>query len=296
MEVPDAILIARFCLFMTECVHFWDRAADATEHKQKVVMMSAMRLGPVRRRKILDLVEGRGSVAVRELSEEFGVSEATIRRDLRELGDSGAVTRTHGGVVNNASAIMDLSNDERLLVHSEEKHRIGQADIDLLSGDEIVFLDAGTTALAIAERAHLKPECRYATTCIRIASRLRDQKIPDFYLIGGVYIGVNDSFGGTLTISALRALSFDVSFLCCSAIDVERRSISLGDEGYCQIHAEVVRATRRNMVVAHHVKLAACGFIRSASLDDIDCVIIDDGLDDDSLARLKDADVEVVLA
>jgi DeoR/GlpR family transcriptional regulator of sugar metabolism len=253
-------------------------------------------LGAVRRRRIIDLVEGRGSLAVRELSEEFGVSEATIRRDLRELGASGAVIRTHGGVVNNASAFVDLPNEDRMLVKSEEKRRIGLAAIELLAGDEIVFLDAGTTALAVAENAHLRPNCRYVTTCLRIASRLRDQKIANFYLIGGAYIGVNDSFGGTLAISAIRALSFDVSFLCCSAIDLERGSISLGDEGYSVIQAEVVAATRRNMVVAHHEKLSAVGFIRTASFDDIHCLITDREIDEDSRLRLEKASIEVVLA
>lgn len=259
-------------------------------------MMDNIRLGAARRRKIVDLVEVRGAVAVRELSQELGVSEATIRRDLRELGDSGAVTRTHGGVVNNASAFVDLPNEERMLVRSEEKARIGRAAIELLAGDEIVFLDAGTTALSVAENAHRKPDCRYVTTCLRIASRLRDQQIRNFYLIGGAYIGVNDSFGGHLAISAIRTLSFDVSFLCCSAIDLARRSISISDEGYSQIQSEVVAATRRNMVVAHHEKLDAYGFIRTASFDDISCLITDGGLDHDRRMRLEGAGMEVVLA
>lgn len=257
--------------------------------------MDNFRHGAARRRKIVDLVEGRGSVAVGELSRELGVSEATIRRDLRELGDTGAVTRTHGGVVNNASAFVDLPNDERMLVHSEEKRRIGRAAIELLAGDEIVFLDAGTTALAVAENAPSKPGCRYVTTCLRIASRLRDQGIPNFYLIGGAYIGVNDSFGGRLALSAIRTLSFDVSFLCCSSIDLARGSISIGDESYSLIQAEVVAATRRNMIVAHHEKLGAGGFIRTASFDSIDCLITDLGIDDEHRRRLEEAHIEVVV-
>jgi DeoR/GlpR family transcriptional regulator of sugar metabolism len=281
---------------MRVCDHFGGKVINPNSSKHENAMTGGTRLGTVRRRKIVNLVEGRGSVAVRELSEELGVSEATIRRDLRELGNSGAVTRTHGGVVDNASAFVDLSNEERMLVGSEEKKRIGRAAIELLAGNEIVFLDAGTTALAVAENAHLKPTCRYVTTCLRIASRLRDQRIANFYLIGGAYIGVNDSFGGSLAITAIRTLSFDVSFLCCSAIDIERGAISLGDEGYSQIHAEVVAATRRNMVVAHHGKLAACGFIRTATFDEIDCLITDRGLDQESRNRLESADIEVVLA
>ncbi|MCG6883290.1 MAG: DeoR/GlpR family DNA-binding transcription regulator [Silicimonas sp.] len=258
--------------------------------------MDSVRLGAARRRKIVDLVEGRGSVAVGDLSRELGVSEATIRRDLRELGETGVVTRTHGGVLNNASAFVDLPNEERILIHSEEKRRIGRAAIELLGNDETVFLDAGTTALAVAEYAHLKPGCRYVTTCLRIASRLRDQGISNFYLIGGAYIGVNDSFGGHLAISSIRTLSFDISFLCCSSIDLTRKSISIGDEGYSQIQAEVVAASRRNFVVAHHEKLQAAGFIRTASFDSIDCLVTDKGIDHASRTQLENADISVVLA
>ncbi|MDE0054821.1 MAG: DeoR/GlpR family DNA-binding transcription regulator [Albidovulum sp.] len=282
---------------MTEFDRFVGVARNALIFFERYkALTGGARLSVARRRKIVDLVDGRGSLAVRELSNELGVSEATIRRDLRELDESGAVTRTHGGAVKDTSAFVDLPNEERMLVHAEEKVRIGRSAIDLLAGDEVVFLDAGTTALAVAENAHRKPNCRYVTTCLIIASRLRDQKIPNFYFIGGAYVAVNDSFGGRLAITAIRTLSFDVSFLCCSAIDVERGSISIGDEGYSQVHAEAVAATRRNIVVAHHEKLDACGFIRTASFDEIDCLITDQSLSQENRTRLERADIEVILA
>ena len=271
-------------------------ARNALIFEQHGAMTGGARLGAARRRKIVDLVEGRGSFAVWELSKELGVSEATIRRDLRELGESGALMRTHGGAVKDASAFVDLPNEERMLVRAEEKGRIGRSAIEVLAGDEVVFLDAGTTALAVAEHAHRKPNCRYVTTCLKIASRLRDQKIPNFYLIGGAYVTVNDSFGGRLAIAAIRTLSFDVSFLCCSAIDVERGSISIGDEVYSLVHSEAVAATRRNVVVAHHDKLDACGFIRTASFDEIDCLITDQGLSQENRTCLERANIEVILA
>lgn len=258
-------------------------------------MMDDNRFGAARRRKIVDLVEGRGSVAVGELSRELGVSAATIRRDLRELGENGVVTRTHGGVVNKSS-IVDLPNDERMLLHSEDKRRIGRAAIELLRGDETVFLDAGTTALSIAENAHLRPDCRYVTSCLRIASRLRDQGVQNFYLIGGAYIGVNDSFGGRLAISAIRTLSFDIAFLCCSSIDLANRSIAISDESYSQIQVEAVAVSSRNIVVAHHQKFEARGFIKTANFDDIECIVTDAGLDDELRRGVERANVALVLA
>ena len=267
-----------------------------SDNSHNRAIMDSGRLGAARRRKIVELVEGRGSLAVGDLSKEFGVSEATIRRDLRELGKTGAITRTHGGVLNNASAFVDLPNHERIMIRSEEKRRIGRAAIELLGGEEIVFLDAGTTALAVAENAHLKPNCRYVTTCLTIASRLRDQGISNFYMIGGAYIGVNDSFGGRLAISSIRTLSFDIAFLCCSSIDLTHGSISIGDDGYSQLQAEVVASSRRNFVVAHHEKIDAGGFIRTASFDSIDCLVTDSGINEDSRQRLESADIAVVQA
>ncbi|MGJ5619113.1 DeoR/GlpR family DNA-binding transcription regulator [Sulfitobacter sp. MF3-043] len=259
-------------------------------------MSEALDLSGVRRRKIARIVEERGSVGVKDLSEEFGVSDVTIRRDLKELGQQGVVTRTHGGVMINSSIIADLSNEERKTVGHLEKKRIGEVAIDMLSDEEVVYLDAGTTALAIAVQAHRKPGCHYVTTCLGIATQLMEQDIKSFYLIGGAYRGTNDSFTGSLAISALRSLSFDVAFLCCSGIDIARRSISIGDEVYSQIQKEAIASSRRNIVVAHHEKVSTNGFVHTANFDQLDCIITGAGLDEHSLAQLKSADIEVLLA
>jgi DeoR/GlpR family transcriptional regulator of sugar metabolism len=253
-------------------------------------------LSGVRRRKIAELVEQHGSVGVRDLCEHFGMSEATIRRDLRELGEQGLVTRTHGGVMINSRVMSDLPNEERKLVAADAKRRIGLAAIEMLTGDEVVFLDAGTTALCLAENAHLRPDCRYVTTSLGVARRLKLQDIRSFFMIGGSYQSVNDSFAGILAISALRTLSFDIAFLCCSAIDVTHRSIAIGDEAYSQVQTEAVASARQKIVVAHHDKFAANAFVRTASFDQLDGIVTNRELDEDIVARLSSTDLEVTLA
>lgn len=253
-------------------------------------------LSGVRRRKIAQIVHEQGAVGVRDLCERFGMSEATIRRDLRELDDLGVVTRTHGGVMMNSRVMADLPNEQRKQVGLEEKRRIGLAAIDLLSGDEVVFLDAGTTALAIADHASMRSGCRYVTTCLGVARRLREQEIPSFFMVGGSYQSVNDSFAGTLAISALRSLSFDIAFLCCSAVDIARRAIALGDEAYSQVQREAISVSRRNVVVAHRDKFAANAFIRTATFDELDTIVTDRDLASESVAHLQGAGLEVVLA
>jgi DeoR/GlpR family transcriptional regulator of sugar metabolism len=259
-------------------------------------MSDALDLAGVRRRKIAKLVEERGSVGVRDLSEQFGVSDVTIRRDLKELGQLGVVTRTHGGVMINSAIMGDLSNEERKIVAHAEKTRIGRSAIEMLSGTEVVFLDAGTTALSVAQNAHLKPDCHYVTTCLGVANLLMEQDIKHFFLIGGAYRGTNDSFTGTLAIAALRSLSFDMSFLCCSAIDIGRRSIAINDDVYSLVQQEAVASSRRNIVVAHTDKMSTNGFVHTASFDQLDCIITDSSLNEENRAQLKHANIEVVLA
>lgn len=259
-------------------------------------MNDSFDLAGARRRRIAEIVGERGSVGVKDLSEEFGVSDVTIRRDLKELGQLGVVTRTHGGVMINSSILADLSNEERKSVGYEEKKRIGRLAIDMLADEGVVYLDAGTTALAVAMNAHRKPNCHYVTTCLGIAVQLMEQDIKSFYVIGGAYRGTNDSFTGTLAISAIRSLSFDIAFLCCSAIDIARRSISIGDEAYSQIQKEAIASSRRNVVVAHHDKVSGSGFVHTANFDQLDCIITDTGLDEASCDQLRAANIEVLLA
>ncbi len=259
-------------------------------------MAEDLNLSGVRRRKIAELVKERGSVTVHDLSERFGKSEATIRRDLRELGKGGVVTRTHGGVMINSRVMADLPNEERKLVAAEEKRRIGLAAIEMLSGDEVVFLDAGTAAVGIAGNARQKPDWRSVTTSLGIARQLKSRDIRSFFAIGGAYQSVNDSFAGMIAISALRSMSFDVAFLCCTAVDIEHRSIAIGDEAYSQVQKEAIASSRRNVVVAHQDKFSANAFIRTARFDELDGIVTNRELDDDTVARLSSTGLEVLLA
>lgn len=259
-------------------------------------MTERIDLAAVRRRKIAELVRVHGSMGSRDLSDRFGVSETTIRRDLKALDEEGAVMRTHGGVLVNSSVMIDLPNEERKSVGAEEKRRIGHAAIEFLAEDEVVFLDAGTTAHSIAAVAHKKPACTYVTTSLGAANLLQNQNIERFFVVGGSYQPVNDSFAGTLAISALRSLSFDIAFLCCSAIDVDKRSISVASEAYSQVQKEAISSTRRLYVVADTSKFRPNAFIQTARFEQISGIITNREVGSEIVTQLEDAGLEVVPA
>lgn len=259
-------------------------------------MSDNFELAAVRREKIVDLVGLRGAMTLRDLCDHFGVSNATMRRDLQALDGEGRVERTHGGVMKNTSVLRDLPNDQRKSVGAAEKSRIGLAAINLLSGDEVVFLDAGTTAHAVAVQANKKPQCTYVTTSLGIARKLQSLGIDDFYLVGGAYEPINDSFAGTLAIEALRSLSFDVAFICCSAIDLKNRSISVASEAYSQVQKEVLSNARTKLVIADGSKFKPSAFMRTAVFSQISGIITNSDANESDLNLIRKTNLEVVLA
>ena len=107
-----------------------------------------------RREKIRQLVHETGGVSVSELCTHFCVSEATIRRDLEELGAAGIVQRVHGGAMRPGSPAPEPPILQRTHDQAESKDQIGRAAAELIGDGETVFLGSGSTVLAVAK--HLK--------------------------------------------------------------------------------------------------------------------------------------------
>ena len=103
-----------------------------------------------RKQAILERLALDGRVVASQLVTTLGVSEDTVRRDLRDLADQGLLHRVHGGAL--ASAPATVSFARRLEVGQEEKIALADAALPLLDEARVIVLDGGTTALELARR------------------------------------------------------------------------------------------------------------------------------------------------
>src|SRR3954470_13568583 len=113
-------------------------------------------LNAERRAVILDSLRRDGRVVASELSSRFGVSEDTVRRDLRELAEEGLLQRVYGGAVPRTSVPPAFSR--RQTESLPAKSAIGAAAARFIQDGQVVLLDGGTTPLEVAK--HLPPERR----------------------------------------------------------------------------------------------------------------------------------------
>jgi DeoR/GlpR family transcriptional regulator of sugar metabolism len=173
-----------------------------------------------RRQEILSRLQRDGKVVASELVTALGVSEDTVRRDLRELAAGGHVLRVHGGALPPAPAAASFA--QRLNVAPEAKAHLAEAALPLLEDAEVVLLDGGTTALELARR--LPPDRAYTviTNAPPVAEALAAHPRAEVVLIGGRLLKDSLVTVGAQTVESLRQVRADACVL-----------------GICSLHPEL---------------------------------------------------------
>jgi DeoR/GlpR family transcriptional regulator of sugar metabolism len=174
-----------------------------------------------RQQRIAQLVRESGSVTVAALEAEFGVSPATVRRDLAELERQGKVRRTHGGAVLPGVAQHEDSFQRRLGEAMEAKKRLARAAAALLERDETVFIDSSTTAYyAIQRMLADAANVTFLTSLLPVMDLFStaDPSAVSMVGFGGMFRALTLSFVGPCTIRMIESYRADRTFFSVKGI------------------------------------------------------------------------------
>ena len=161
-----------------------------------------------RRQHILELValEGRASIGV--LAQSLDVSEMTIRRDLTDLEAAGAIARVHGGAVIPSGSSHEPPFGARVRLNAAAKSAIAREVSSLIEDNSTVFLDGGSTGLAIAQ-ALVTRSMTVCTPSLRIADALKVASGIRLMMTGGVMRPREQSLTGSPAIEMISNHRFD---------------------------------------------------------------------------------------
>jgi DeoR/GlpR family transcriptional regulator of sugar metabolism len=260
-------------------------------------MTAAVLATAERRQRILGLAQARGQVLVTALSDEFGVSEVTIRGDLTSLARRGLLIRTHGGALLPERAPVELTFATREVSNVELKRRIGFAAADLVLDGQSVVLDASTTALQVAGALRSQTgrhDVTVITNGVQTALALLDAPGISTILTGGQLRATAVSLTGALGSDLLGRVHAAVGFFGAIGLTV---SHGLTDVNLQEIEMKAAMAAVCERVVAlvDHTKLGQVGLATFAPVAMLSMVITDQGADPDQVAALRAAGVEVSL-
>lgn len=178
-----------------------------------------------------------GSVVASTLAARFGVSEDTIRRDLRDLAKTGACSRVYGGAIAAKSAPLA----QRSALARAEKAALALAAIRLIRPHQTLFIDAGSTNLAIAMALPPDLPLTVATNALAIAQALAGRSNLTLILLGGTLDPDSGACTGAATLSTIATLCADLFFLGTCGLDPVR-----GATAFDEAEAEVKRAMAAN--------------------------------------------------
>lgn len=226
---------------------------------------------PLERRDIIAsrLEQGQGAVAA-TLALEFGVSEDAIRRDLRALAAEGKCRRVYGGALPLSPAHKPLA--ERIDEGQEDKAALARAAATLVQNNTLVFLDNGSSNLALIRFLPRDAGLTIATNSAHIAVEVQKRADLQLFLIGGT---VDTAVGGCVDASAVQQvqlLHIDYCFL--GACAVAASGIAAFHAADALFKRSLLAASTHVAVMATTEKLHTRAPHRVCSLDDIDQLIV----------------------
>jgi DeoR/GlpR family transcriptional regulator of sugar metabolism len=244
-----------------------------------------------RRRAIMQVLTRDGSAAINDLAEQLGVSHMTVRRDIGVLEGEGRVVSVSGGVALPARLASDQPHADKALLRPEEKAAIARYAAGLVGPGALVYLDAGTTTLAIAGELADRTDLSFVTNDLMIAVFLSGRSTAPLYLAAGSVDRANLSTEGALVAGAIAQYNIDVAFMSTSSFDLRGLSVPSGEKRIVK-EAIVANATT-TYLVTDSSKYGRVAALRATPLSRLDGVITDSGLSDSARESILDQGISL---
>jgi len=210
---------------------------------------------PIQRTKlILSRLAADGQLVAKELAQELGTSEDTIRRDLRELAGLGQLQRVHGGALPASTAVADLQARQR--ISPADKIALGRAGAAMIQNGQVVILDGGTTAIQLARHLPSSLRATIVTHSPNVAVELAAHPRIEIIVLGGRLFRHSMVNVGASVIDAASRLRADLYFMGVTGVHPQA-GLSTGDAEEAAVKRALHERAAQTVVLASSEKLLA---------------------------------------
>ncbi|WP_369045834.1 DeoR/GlpR family DNA-binding transcription regulator [Sinomonas sp. P10A9] len=244
-----------------------------------------------RREEIYQLAVTAGLASVEELSERFGVTASTIRRDLAALNEQGKLARTYGGALA-IGAHPEASLRQRIGEAFEEKQAIARWAAQQVQPRESILLDGGSTVGALAHALRGHADLTVTTPALNTVQELADSPGIHVDCLGGRLRSLSQTFVGPLAEATLERMTFDRVFLGADAVTAED-GICEADQAQTRLKELMARRGQHVYVLADSSKLGQRPFHAWVRLPLPWTLVTDDSADPHQIDLFRSSGVRV---
>ncbi len=247
-------------------------------------------------RQIIEILEKKGSVQVKDLSDQFNVTMMTIRRDLEEIEIHNGIIRTHGGAIyklphNDQYGLPTL---DRMLLMAQEKIRIARKTAELITKDEMIFLGSGTTMIYVAREIATRDDITVVTNSLSILNELATHGKMPLIGIGGYLRRSEFSMIGHIANDMIKDLHVDKVIMGMRGIH-PRFGLTSDHPQELMTDRMLLGISDTVIIVADHTKIGHVAASRTAFLDAADIIITTNNASREMIENIKSQGVKVIL-
>ena len=225
------------------------------------------------------------------LATELGVSDETIRRELRALEDQGIVIREHGGA-RLAGKVIEGPLSQRMEENADAKLRIARAAIDFVEDGATIFIDSGTTSCFIAKQLVERKSLTIITNSLEVASDLGGKNGNQLFLAGGQMDYDYRAFSDHEAQAYVRGFTPHLAILSVGGISL--------DHGLMDFHpseavmSRIAYATSKRVLLGVDAsKFGRYALMHTADLTDVDILVTDQPLEEPFVSAFAHAEVVI---
>lgn len=232
---------------------------------------------------MIEILKNEGFASVSTLSERLFASQPTVRRDLEYLEKEGYVRRNHGGAMF-ASEKINIPVSFRQKKHYHEKMRIAELASDLIENDSLIFIDAGTTVLCLAEKIAEHEGVTVVTNGLPMSQAFIGSDV-NVFATGGKLNESALALVGNVAERTVELFNADIMFFSTSSFD-EAGQISDYSELETSLRVAMLNRSRKKVYMFDSSKYPSKSAFCVAYAKDIDHIVTDVRFGDEQLKNM----------
>lgn len=240
-------------------------------------------LASERRMYIMDCLNKKSIVSLKEIAAQLDISEITVRRDFEKLENAGKLIRIQGGAaLEGYLDNVELTMKEKVALHPDAKSLVAQHASRYVQEGDCVFLDGGSTITPLIK--HLADMKIKIVTYNELVLRELVNPVATVYVIGGVFLPQYVMNVGPEAQQAMRRFHFDVAFFGCSGVELKENMSYISNMDSLLIKQIALENSTKKYLLLDSSKLGRPSFLRFCELDAFDRIFCDrpqDGAFDD---------------
>ncbi|GIG24176.1 DeoR/GlpR family DNA-binding transcription regulator [Cellulomonas denverensis] len=240
-------------------------------------------LAAERREYLLATLRRDGTIVAKAVAADLGISEDSVRRDLRDLAAEGLLQRVYGGALPVSPAVADYAGRQR--VEPESKQRVARAAAALIRPGSTVIVDGGTTTLALARLLPADLRCTVVTHSPTVAAALVTHPLAEVVLLGGTLFKHSAVTCGAATVEAAQRIGADLFLLGVTGIHPQA-GLTTGNPDEAAMKRVLASRAAETWVLGSAEKIGAASAHQVLPLDAVTGVLTD-APDSPVLAELR---------